>query len=122
MRVSWRRSVLSCGTGGRGRLRRGWGGVSKRPDRAQHLAAMTNGDAKPVKVLFCQLGKNVEVNVVFGKTLRVLGHTEFFQPVRNLLHRGYQRPIVDYQWSLSEYFHDSTLRILRFSAGLLLFF
>jgi hypothetical protein len=56
---------------------------------------MTNGYAEPVKVLFCQLGKNVEINVVVGKTLGILGHTEFFQPVRNLLHRGYQRPIMD---------------------------
>ena len=26
---------------------------------------------------------------IFGKTLRVLGHAELFEPVRNLLHRGH---------------------------------
>ena len=28
------------------------------------------------------------INPVLSKTLRVLGHTELFEPVRNLLHRG----------------------------------
>jgi hypothetical protein len=29
---------------------------------------------------------------VLGKTLRVLGHAELIEPVRNLFHRGHQGP------------------------------
>jgi hypothetical protein len=32
--------------------------------------------------------------VVFNETFRVLGHTEFFEPIRNLLHRGHRGPVV----------------------------
>ena len=39
-------------------------------------------------MLISQFGKDREINAVLGKTLRVLGHAEFFQPVGNLLHRG----------------------------------
>ena len=30
-----------------------------------------------------------EIDAVFSKTLRVLGHAERFEPVSNLLHRGH---------------------------------
>ena len=33
-----------------------------------------------------QVGKGRKINSVFGEALEVLGHTEFFEPVRNLLH------------------------------------
>jgi hypothetical protein len=36
------------------------------------------------------------MNVLVGKALRVLGHTEFFEPVRDLLHRGHQGSDVAY--------------------------
>ena len=34
-----------------------------------------------------QVGKNREINAIFGKALRVLGHAELFEPIANLLHR-----------------------------------
>jgi len=39
-------------------------------------------------MLIGQVGKDREINAIFGKTLRILGHPEFLEPVRNLLHRG----------------------------------
>ena len=30
--------------------------------------------------------KDRDINVVFGKALRVLGHAEFFEPIGDLLH------------------------------------
>ena len=45
-------------------------------------------DADLFQVLIGQFGQDREIDVVLGKALRVLGHTELFEPVRNLLHRG----------------------------------
>src|SRR5262249_8657310 len=42
-----------------------------------------------LQVLIRQIAKNGEINAVFSKTLGVLGHAEFFQPVDNLLHCGH---------------------------------
>jgi hypothetical protein len=44
------------------------------------------------QVLIGQITEDREIDVVLGKTLRVLGHAEFFEPIRNLLHR---RPRAD---------------------------
>src|SRR5215471_2306653 len=52
---------------------------------------MPERNSKPLKVLIRQLKKNVDLNALFGKALGVLGHAEFFEPVRNLLHGGHQR-------------------------------
>ena len=35
-----------------------------------------------------------KLGVVLGEPLRILGHAEVFEPVRNLLHRGHQGPVV----------------------------
>ena len=35
-------------------------------------------------MLICQFGENREINAVFSKALRVLGHAELFEPVRHL--------------------------------------
>ena len=40
-------------------------------------------------MLIGQVGKDREINAVFGKPVQVLGHAEFFQPVGNLLHCGH---------------------------------
>ena len=40
------------------------------------------------------VGKDAEVNAIFGEPLRVLGHDALFEPIRNLLHRGHQGPIM----------------------------
>jgi hypothetical protein len=68
-----------------------WCGAPKFPDRAQHLAAITEYDTKVFQVLVCQILEDREINSVLDKTIGVLGHAEFFEPVRNLLHRD-QRP------------------------------
>ena len=56
--------------------------------------AMTERDAEFFQILICQLGKNVEIDVVLGKAPGVLGHAGLFEPVRNLLHRGYPPRVV----------------------------
>jgi hypothetical protein len=38
--------------------------------------------------LIGQVGENRQVNAVFSKTLGVLGHAKFFEPIRNPLHCG----------------------------------
>jgi hypothetical protein len=48
---------------------------------------MPERNAKLFEVLIGQVAKNRGVDIALGKTLRVLGHTEFFEPVHNLLHR-----------------------------------
>ena len=48
---------------------------------------MPEQDAKILEVLIGQVAKDRDINAVLGKTLRVLGHAELFEPVRNLLHR-----------------------------------
>ena len=52
---------------------------------------MPERDAKLFEVLIGQVAKDGDVDVVFSKTLHVLGHAELFEPVRNLLHRGPSR-------------------------------
>jgi hypothetical protein len=44
--------------------------------------------------LICQVTKDREIDIVLGKTLRVLGHAELSEPVRNLLHRGAPRILL----------------------------
>jgi hypothetical protein len=48
--------------------------------------------------LICEVRKHAEVDAIFGETLGVLGHAEFFEPVRNLLHRGDQDLVVAEFW------------------------
>jgi hypothetical protein len=49
---------------------------------------MPEKDADVLKVLIGQVAERLGSNAVFGKTLDVLGHAEFFEPARNLLRRG----------------------------------
>jgi hypothetical protein len=42
----------------------------------QRLPAMTDRHAKPIKILIRQLSEDIQIDVVFGKALRVLGHAE----------------------------------------------
>jgi hypothetical protein len=49
---------------------------------------MTEREAELFQILVCQIRKNVESDVIFGKALGVLGHAEFFEPICNLLHGG----------------------------------
>ena len=73
---------------GQRRLRRCRSGTGKLRNRREHLPPMPERDAKLLEVLIGQMAKDREINVVLGKALRVLGHAERFEPIRNLLHRG----------------------------------
>jgi hypothetical protein len=52
---------------------------------------MPERHAKSIKVLIRQFGENVDIDIALSEALRVLGHAEHFEPVRNLLHRGPRR-------------------------------
>ena len=47
---------------------------------------MPDGHAKPIEVIVRQFAENLYIDIVFSKTLRVLGHAELFEPVGNLFH------------------------------------
>ena len=92
--VTWRRSAVSLG---RLRARQPLtldaplqpDGRSRKLSNCSHyFSAMPDGHAKSIKVLVRQLAENLNIDVVLGKALRVLGHAELFEPVRNLLHCG----------------------------------
>ena len=55
---------------------------------------MVNSHAKPIKILIRQLLEDIQVDVVFSKALRLHGHAELIEPVRNPFHRGHQGPVV----------------------------
>ena len=80
-------SVLGLRLGER-RLRRCRSVTGKLRNRTQHLPPMPERDAKLFEVLIGQVAKDGGIDVALGKALRVLGHAERFEPVRNLLHRG----------------------------------
>jgi hypothetical protein len=50
--------------------------------------------SEPLEVLLGQVSENALIDIIFSKALGILGHTERFQPVRYLLHRGHRRPVV----------------------------
>ena len=57
-------------------------------DGREHNPPMPEQDADIFEVLISQMRECRNINPILGKTLRVLGHAERFEPVRNLLHRG----------------------------------
>jgi hypothetical protein len=46
-------------------------------------------DTNLFEILIGQVAKNGEVNVIIGKTLRVLGHPEVLEPIRNVHRRAH---------------------------------
>ena len=44
------------------------------------------------EVLIGEIRQDDKIDVILGKALRVLPETEFFKPVRSLLHRGHLTP------------------------------
>ena len=92
--VTWRRSAVSCGATGGATGGAGLGGPFRCPikfgDRAQQLAAMSERrDAESFRGLDqSDRARMARINIVLGKTLRVLDMTELFEPARNLLHRS----------------------------------
>jgi hypothetical protein len=45
-------------------------------------------------VLIGQMAEDGKIDIVIGKGFSILGHAELFEPLRNLLHRGHQDPVV----------------------------
>ena len=87
--MTWRRSAVSCGVRRWSYSPNGDAGFVLPDDLkigngAKHLSAMAEQNADVLKVLICQIAENRDIDPVFSKTLRVLGHAEFFEPVRNL--------------------------------------
>ena len=52
-------------------------------DGRKHYPPTPKQDADIFEVLIRQMREYRNINLVFSKTLRVLGHTELFEPVRN---------------------------------------
>ena len=55
---------------------------------------MSERDAELLEVLIGQMTEDRNIDVVLGKALRVLGHAELFEPIRNPLHG---RPVPIYR-------------------------
>jgi hypothetical protein len=55
---------------------------------------MPKREAKLFEVLIGQMAEDGNINIVFGKTLNVLGHAELFEPICNFLHGSHQRLVV----------------------------
>jgi hypothetical protein len=75
LRLYWR--------GGFGRCR-----SRKLADGREYYPPMPEQDPDIFKVLIGQMGQCRDVNSILSKALRILGHAELFEPIRNLLHRG----------------------------------
>ena len=86
--VTWRRSAVSCGLrlGSRsGGLRcAGLAPASSLIARRALSADAQASDADLFEVLIGQIREDRKIDAVLGKALRVLGHAELFEPVRNL--------------------------------------
>ena len=54
----------------------------------QHFPPVPERNAEVLEVLISQIAEDRDIDIVLGKSLRVLGHAELFEPVRNLLHGG----------------------------------
>ena len=57
-------------------------------DGREHYPPMPKQDADIFEVVISQMRECRNTNPVLGKTLRILGHTELIEPLRNLLHCG----------------------------------
>jgi len=100
--VSWRRSASSrrgdsVATGAEG-CRYGNRSIAESADRPQHFATIAEQNPHFFQVLVCEVRKDAEVNAIFDETLGALGHAEFFEPIRNFLHRDHQGPIMAEFW------------------------
>src|SRR5579864_3268219 len=79
-------------TRGRGRRWRGGSRAVPGSERPQDLAAMTEQDSELFQILIRQIGEYAEVYRVLSEALRVLGHTELFEPVCYFLVGGHRLP------------------------------
>src|SRR5215472_15033143 len=92
--VSWRRSASSRRVGSVATGAEGAASATEAPPRLRIARNIFNRcperNAKVFEMLIGQVGENGHINVVLGKPLSILGHAEFFEPVRNSLHRDRQ--------------------------------
>ena len=88
--VTWRRSAVSRAFGSAPAAGSVVTGVAppRLADGREHFPPMPKQDADVLEILIGQMAQYRDINFVLGKALRVLGHAELFEPVRNLLHRG----------------------------------
>ena len=86
--MTWRRSAVSWGFGSTWLQAAVWRGrhAASSRDGREHYPPMPEQDANVLEVLIGQMAERCEIDAVFSKALRVLGHAELFEPVRNLLH------------------------------------
>jgi hypothetical protein len=63
------------------------GSAGQLTDGRKHFPPMPEQHADVLEILIRQMAQYRDIDPVFGKALGVLGHTELFEPVRNVLHR-----------------------------------
>jgi uncharacterized protein YqeY len=66
--------------------RRGW--RVEFADCSQELAAIAQDDAEILEVLVSQLAQDRQIDPILHKTLGIFGHSERFEPLRDLGHCG----------------------------------
>src|SRR5262249_8043049 len=98
------------GRKGRRRCRNGNRSPPEIADRPQNFQSVPERNAKVFEMLIVQVGENGHINVVLGKSLRVLGHAELFEPIRNFLHRGHQGSVVAEFWTTATRVYADTVR------------
>jgi hypothetical protein len=90
------RAVVQGGLGSCGWRRRARRSVGKLANGAQQLLTVPEREADFLQVLVGQIAENAGIDVIFGKTLRILPEANCVEPVRNRLHCGPQLWITDY--------------------------
>jgi hypothetical protein len=85
-------SALRLRCGGRSWWSRSRAG--KLANGREHFPPMPKQDADILEILIGQMAECRDIDPVLGKALSVLGHAKFFEPVRNLLHRGPPREFI----------------------------
>ena len=74
--------------GSRFRLRRWRRCTGKLPDRAEHFQPVPERQAEVFQGLIREVGKDREINTIFGKALCILGQAKLCEPLSDLLHCG----------------------------------
>ena len=87
--VTWRRSAASCGRASAASVGRFGATVSVdlRPAMARRIFRRSPRTTPRSFRSWSVTSGRTEINAVFSKTLSILGHAEFFEPICNLLHR-----------------------------------
>jgi hypothetical protein len=55
-------------------------------DRTQHFATITKDNAEILEILIYQVREDGEIDTVFSKALRILGHAKLFEPLSETVH------------------------------------